>query len=439
LSPGVFLLWAATIGGGVTTPHPALERIEERGAAALYRMTLANGLVAVIDARPGRRTVYCEIGVRVGSRDEPLDKAGISHLLEHLLFKEGEGPGARKNPAFSRIRAAGGDVNATTAFELTNYFCDVSSDSFEEGWRGLASLVTGTGFTAHDVEVEREIVLEEAARDKSNPASVAAFSVLRRLFPGDPLSQPIIGYRKTLEGIQYADVKAYYGRYYAPANSYVLVVGDVDPEKAAAVLEETMGAWKSGHAPQTGFPPPPRVSAESRFVFQTLVEQVYYAMGVLTPGQTARERATMELLRRVLGEGRTSRLYRRLVEKEGLTSEFLAESYDLSNLGLFAAGGAVSPARADRFRAILREDCERVGARPGPQALRRRSRPAVRNEPRNRRVPIREPAVPALPLPRRLPARGLASDPREPARDRALALRAGETSGDRGGSGTRVG
>jgi zinc protease len=347
-----------------SVPHPALERIEERGATALYRMTLPNGLVAVIDARPRRRTVYCEIGIRVGSRDEPLDKAGISHLLEHLLFKEGEGPGARKNPAFSRIRAAGGDVNATTAFELTNYFCDVSSDSFEEGWRGLASLVTGTGFDAHDVDVERNVVLEEAARDKSNPASVAAFSVLRRLFPGDPLSQPIIGYRKTLEGIQYADVKAYYGRYYAPANSYVLVVGDVDPEKAAALVEETMGGWKSGHAPRTDFPPPPRVSAESRFVFQTLVEQVYYAMGVLTPGQTARERAAMELLRRVLGEGRTSRLYRRLVEKEGLTSEFLAESYDLSNLGLFGAGGAVSPARAERFRAILREEFERVGREP---------------------------------------------------------------------------
>ena len=327
-------------------------------------MTLPNGLVAVIDARPGRRTVYCEIGIRVGSRDEPLDRAGISHLLEHLLFKEGEGPGARKNPAFSRIRAAGGDVNATTAFELTNYFCDVSSDFFEEGWRGLASLVTGTGFDSRDVEVERNVVLEEAARDKSNPASVAAYSVLKRLFPGDPLSQPIIGYRKTLEAIRYADVKAYYGRYYAPGNAYALVVGDVEPERAAALLEETVGGWRTAHAPPADFPPPPRVSEERRFVFQTLVEQVYYAVGVLTPGQTTRERAAMELLRRVLGEGRTSRLYRRLVEREGLTSEFLAESYDLSNLGLFAAGGAVSPSRAERFRAILREEFERVAREP---------------------------------------------------------------------------
>jgi len=360
---GALLFCLATIGVAPIAAHPALERIEERGAPALYRMTLPNGLAAVIDSRPGRRTVYCEIGVRVGSRDESLDKAGISHLLEHLLFKEGEGPGARKNPAFSRIRAAGGDVNATTAFERTNYFCDVSSDFFDEGWRGLASLVTGTAFDEHDVEVERNVVLEEAARDKSNPASVAAYSVLRRLFPGDALSQPIIGFRKTLESITYADVKAYYGRYYSPGNSYAVVVGDVDPERAAALITETLGGWKTVHA-SSAAAPAPRISQEKRFVFETLVEQVYYAMGVLTPGRTAGDRAAMELLRRVLGEGRTSRLYRRLVEREGLTSEFLAQTYDLSNLGLFAAGGAVSPDRAERFRVILKEEFERVAREP---------------------------------------------------------------------------
>ena len=353
-----FLLFAVPL---LAAQPPTLQPIEERGAAALYRMELPNGLVAVIDARPGRRTVYCEIGVRVGSRNEPLELAGISHLLEHLLFKEGEGPGARKNPAFSAIRAAGGEVNATTAFERTNYFCDVSAEAFEEGWRGLANLVTGTAFDAHDVEVERNVVLEEAARDKSNPASVAAYSVLKRIFPGDPLSQPIIGYRKTLERITYADVKAYYGRFYSPANSYALVVGDIDPQQAAALVAETLRPWKSAHASPGAFPPPPRLSQENRFVFSTLVEQVYYALGVFTPGQAGRDRAATELLRRVLGEGRTSRLYRRLVEQEGLTSQFLAESYDLSNLGLFAAGGAVDPARADRFRAILKEEFSRIG------------------------------------------------------------------------------
>jgi zinc protease len=309
--------------------------------------------------------VYCEIGVRVGSRNEPLELAGISHLLEHLLFKEGEGPGARKNPAFSAIRAAGGEVNATTAFELTNYFCDVSSGAFEEGWRGLASMVTATAFSAHDVDVERKVVLQEAARDKSNPASVAAYSVLARIFPGDPLSQPIIGFKKTLERITFADAKAYYGRFYSPENSYALIVGDVDPDRAAVLVESTLSSWKGAPASSAApFPPPPRISGEKRFVFSTLVQQVYYALGALTPGHAGRDRAAVELLRRILAEGRTSRLYRRLVEKEGLTSQFLAESYDLSNLGVFAAGGAVDPGKAARFKAVLGEEFGRIARDP---------------------------------------------------------------------------
>lgn len=225
---------------------PALAPIHERGASALYSLTLPNGLTAVIDSRPGRRTVYCEIGVRAGSRNEPLELAGMSHLLEHLLFKEGEAPGARKNPAFSRIRAAGGEVNAMTSFEVTTYYCDVHADAFEEGWRGLSNLVAAASFDAKDVDLERKAVLQEAALDKKNPLSVAAYSILDRLFPGDPLSQPVIGFTKTLRRIRFEDVDRYYGRFYVPANAWALVVGDVTPERAARLIEETLGAWGVG-------------------------------------------------------------------------------------------------------------------------------------------------------------------------------------------------
>jgi zinc protease len=347
----------------------SLERIDEQGSPALYRATLANGLAVVVDSRPSRRTVYCEIGVRVGSRDEPLELGGISHVLEHLLFKEGEGPAARRNPAFSRIRAAGGIVNATTSFERTNYFCDVAADAFEEGWRGLASMVAGAAFSARDVEIERNVVLEEAARNKNNPLVVAGYSVLRRVFPGDPLSQPIIGYRKTLENIRYADVRAYYERFYRPSNSYALVVGAVEPMVAAELVARTLGGWKAGGRPAP-FPPLPHISPEKSFEFHTLTEQFYDVLGAETAGYAARDRVALELVRRVLGEGKTSRLYRRLVEREGLTSEFLAQSFDLSNLGFFGAGGAVDPARSERLRAILREEFGRIAREPvSPEEL----------------------------------------------------------------------
>ncbi|MGH9388326.1 MAG: M16 family metallopeptidase, partial [Vicinamibacteria bacterium] len=308
--------------------------------------------------------VYCEIGVRVGSRNEPLQLAGISHLLEHLLFKEGEAPGSRKNPAFSQIRAAGGEVNATTFFERTNYFCDVHADSFEEGWRGLANLVRAVGFDARDVELERKVVLQEAALDKNNPLFIAAYSILGQLFPQDPLGQPVIGFRKTLQSIRLEDVTAYYREFYGPDNAYALVVGDVDAEAAASLIAETLGGWEGPGRPRREFPRRPRISDERSFLFRTLTQQVYYGLGVLTDGETGKDRAAIELLARVLGGGKSSRLQRRIVGDEGLTSEFQTASLNISNLGLFAAGGAVDPPRSERFRSILREEFDRITKEP---------------------------------------------------------------------------
>lgn len=362
---------ASPAGGVEARAHPPLVRIEEQGTPNLYSMRLVNGLRVVIDARPERRTVYCEIGVRVGSRNEPLRLAGMSHLLEHLLFKEGEAPGSRKNPAFSRIRAAGGEVNAMTSFERTNYYCDVHGDAFEEGFRGLANLVTAVGFDAHDVEVERRVVLEEAALDKNNPLSVAAYSVLRRLFPGDPLCQPVIGYRKTLQRIRLEDVRSYYERFYVPENSYALIVGNVDPDVAAALVTTTLEGWRrsgsgvaSGRAEPLEFPPAPTAAPPQRFVFHTFTHQVYYAIGVLTTGENDRYRAATELLSTVLGGGRSSRLEQRIVEREGLTSELQSADFRISNLGLFATGGAVEPSKSDRFRSILRDELDRLTREP---------------------------------------------------------------------------
>lgn len=344
-------------------PPSPLEKVAERGAPALYRMTLPNGLVAVIDARPERRTVYCEIGLRVGSRDEPLELAGMSHLLEHLLFKEGETAGARKNPAFSKIRAAGGDVNAETSFERTRYYCDVHADAFEEGWQGLSNLVRGTAFDAADVETERKVVLQEAALDKNNPVSVAGYTVLERLFPDDPLGQPVIGFRKSLSRITVEDATGYYRRYYTPDNAYALIVGGVDANAAAALVEQTLGGWERG-APRPPLPGPPRPAADRAFRFKTLTKQVYYGTGVLTDGDGSPDRPAIDLIARILGGGKSSRLVRRIVESEGLTEDFDVQAFNLSNIGVLAGGGAVDPAKAARFKAILADELGRLAREP---------------------------------------------------------------------------
>src|SRR3954468_9595383 len=115
-----FLLVASWSGVTTAVPGPPLVPVVEQGSSGLATFTSPNGLKGVVDPRPGTRTVFLEIAVRVGSRDEPEGRAGIAHLLEHLFFKEGHaaqtGGHARSNPAFSALRAVGAEINASTDF-----------------------------------------------------------------------------------------------------------------------------------------------------------------------------------------------------------------------------------------------------------------------------------------------------------------------------------
>jgi zinc protease len=351
--------------GGWAAPPAWLERVPEEGAAHLYRFDCPNGLPVVVEGRPGSRTVYIQIGVRVGSRDEPEGLAGMSHLLEHLLFKEGHGEGARRNPAFSALRAAGGLINASTDFELTEYHADLPADRFEEGWDALVSLVTDTAFDDEDVRRERNVVLQEVALGKTDPMAIAAYSVLRRVFPGDPIAQPVIGFRRTLKKIRKQDLDSYYARYYVPANMYAVVVGDVDPVVAAERVRRSLGSLPGqgrAHPPY----PVPAARLKPLYRFRTLVKQSYLLAGALTAGDSAPDAPALEMLARILGGGRTSRLHRRFVEKEALTGEILALSFSVSNVGAFGTGLAVDRKRTDEAREALLEELGRLAREPVP-------------------------------------------------------------------------
>ncbi|MGH9869144.1 MAG: M16 family metallopeptidase [Candidatus Polarisedimenticolia bacterium] len=337
--------------------------VPESGAADLRLVTCGNGVSAVVDARPGSGTVLIRVGVRVGSRDEPLELAGISHLLEHLLFKEGHGEGARRNPAFRSLREAGGLVNATTDFEMTEYHADLPAERFAQGWAALVTMVTGTAFDATDLAREREVVLQEAAMGKTDPLAIMAYSVLRQVFPDDPLGQPVIGFRSTLRRIKKEDVAAYHRRHYVPGKMFAVIVGDVDAQDAVTRVTETLGSLPASGAAEAPYPDP-EPHREEAFEFRTLVSQAYLLTVALTRGERSQDAPALDLLATLLGEGRSSRLHRRLVDREGLSDQILAVSFQVSNTGAFGAGVAVDPDRAAQARMALREEMDRLAREP---------------------------------------------------------------------------
>ncbi len=343
-------------------------RVTETGSHAVLHGTCPNGLAVLADHRPGSRTVFARIAVRVGSRDEDPRHAGISHLLEHLLFEEGHDPAGAplrrdRNPAFSALRAVGALVNATTDFEITQYDADLPAARFDEGWEALVGIVTAADFDAVDVARERRIVLQEAALGKTDPLAIAAWSVLGKVFPDDPIGQPVIGTRRSLSRVRHDHLRAHYDRFYRPGNMFAVIVGDVDPDHAVARACGTLGAGEA-EPPLPVVRRTPRPRDRDHFTFRTLTRQAYLIAAAITPGERAEEAPAFDLLSTLLGGGRTSRLHRRLVEESAITREIQAIAFQVSDIGAFGCGAAVDPDDADRARAILREEMEALARAP---------------------------------------------------------------------------
>lgn len=361
----VILLTLSILAPREGGPGPILET----GSPGLYEASCGNGLPLVIDSRPGSGTVYIRVTVRAGSRDEPTGRGGLAHLLEHLLFKEGHDADGARNAGFSDLRSVGAAVNASTSFEETEFHAEVPPERFDEGVEALLDLVTaparqteGPLFVRADVEKEKRVVLQEVALARVDPLAVAAWTVLRDVFPGDPIGQPVIGTRRSLRSITVPDLGAFYRTHYTTERMFVVVAGDVDPQAAYARVCAPRESLAHG-TPREPYPDPsPR--RRSPHLFRTLTDRAWILAGSLTGGTKAPDDTALSLIAAILGDGRSSRLHRRLVEQEAMAPEVLALAYQVSNAGAFGAGVAVEPGAADAAIQALREELGRLTVEP---------------------------------------------------------------------------
>ena len=332
-----------------------MEKILESGSDKLYLLKLPNGLKACIDERPSRKTVYCEIAARIGSVNEPESLYGISHVLEHLLFKERE-----NNPTATRVQKSGGYLNASTTFDSTSYYFDVGIGEFEDSWKGLSDMVLHPVFSEEDLERERHVVLEEMAMMKSDPMGLASYAILRRMFPDHPLENPIIGFKKTLKKIKRDDVLSYYQKHYVPENMFVIIVGGVDVQRSAQLITESFGQLKPSGAPAAAMPPLPELDIEKSVTIRTLISQSYLIFAAKTEGVKSKDFIATDVLISVLGEGRSSRLYRVLKEEKGITANISVMKQAIADIAGFVFIVGVSRDREEEARSIVKEEIRKI-------------------------------------------------------------------------------
>ncbi len=323
-------------GGAQGNSGPFSQVVEHR---------LRNGMLVLVLREPRAPLVSHQVWYRVGSRNEELGKTGISHLTEHLMFK---GTEKFKAKEFSRlVQKAGGTDNAFTSKDYTAYYQNGPKTELKKYMEMEADRMRGLKLDEKAFNTEKNVVLEERRlRTEDDPVSFMIEDMLATAYKAHPYQWPIIGWHHDIESITRDDFLKYYGTYYQPNNATLVVVGDVDPKEVLAWAEDIYGAIPAGPVPPQVTAKEPRQYGERRVVVQREAQLPYVVEAYHVPNWENPDAFALELLSSLLSQGRSSRLYQKLVYRDRITLEVGAD-YDLdtSDPSVFMFSGQPLPGK----------------------------------------------------------------------------------------------
>ena len=283
----------------------------------VQKHVLDNGAVVLIDEMQDVRSFSLGFFVRAGSGDEPAARQGISHFLEHLLFKRTR---RRSNAEIARaIDRLGGDVDAFTTKEYTGFYVHTLDSRFAEALDLMGDVVLAPAFESADIETERGVILEEIGEANDNPDDLVHEIFVRSFWKSHPLGAPILGTAETVSAIRREDLYGYYRSRYAPSNLIVVVAGHVRAAEALPAIEKLFRR-RFHEAPRgvARLARAPRSHQHLEVRTRRGLEQVHVCLGVAGPAQASSRRFAASLLDIVLGGGMSSRLFQEVREKRGL-------------------------------------------------------------------------------------------------------------------------
>lgn len=340
------LAWQAAAWG---RPASYGERVREH--------VLANGVKVLLLEEHKAPVVVVQVWYRVGSRNEQLGQTGLSHLLEHLMFKGTEKRGPEE---YSRIiQRNGGNENAFTDADNTTYFATLASDRVEVVLDLESDRMVNLKFDDEQFRPEHQVVIEERRlRTEDNPVA-ALFELLgATAYVAHPYQWPIIGWMDDLRQATREDALEYYRLHYAPNNAFLVIAGDFDSERMIADVERWFGPLPARSAPPAvrSIEPPQR--GERRAVLRRPAELPFVAIGYHVPNLRHADAPALEVASAILADGKSSRLYDRLVYRRQLARSAGAHyDYTQHDPGLFTVYAQPMPGKsaAELERALLAE------------------------------------------------------------------------------------
>ena len=326
--------------------------------------TLDNGLRVVSVEMPHLHSAELAIYLKVGGRNDPPGREGLSHFLEHILFR-----GTEEFPSSLAIESAfeiiGGAPNAATDAESTYYYSRVHPDSFKRGMEIFASMLMRP--LLEGVEIERRIITEEAREDLNeqgdevNPDSI----VSRLLWPRHPLGMPTIGTLASIAAIEHSDLAGHLKNYYVPANAVLVVSGPVKSSAVLAAARDCFGMWHETPLPPVHPVTLRRFSPQVRCV-QDSDSQMNLQLAFLGFARDDRRFMALRFLRRLLAGGGGSRLHLRLREELGIIYSVDGAIGAYDETGCLAFDLSTAPDTLIRAIEAALEELLRIAATPVP-------------------------------------------------------------------------
>jgi zinc protease len=321
-APLLLLVWLCPIEPSAAGDQPAPPDPVEQAINALYRdirtETLANGLRVYLKPVAGAPTVSTMLAYQVGSADEELDQTGLSHYLEHLLFK---GTDKLMPGDIDRItQRHGGRNNAYTSEDMTVYHFDFAAEVWEQALIIEADRMRNTRIDEkHEFAIEKGNVISELEGNEDTPWDLEYKALLPLVFGKDaPYGHPVIGIREHVRDATAAIIQKHYDRWYHPNNAALVVVGGFDADRALARIRELFGPIPAQKLPARKTAQPVTRKQPVKQVLPSRFEVPRMLMAFNTVKQTDPEYHVFEVIEQVLAGGRTSRLYRALVEEQRL-------------------------------------------------------------------------------------------------------------------------
>ena len=310
---------------------------------------LQNGLTVLFYPYEREDVVTVKLCVKVGSSYEKESEAGITHLIEHMIFKGTE----TKKPEdiVGVIEALGGYMNAFTSYDYTCYYVAGPSTITEKALDILSDVVFHPYFDPVELEREKEVVIEEMKMRLDNPFTVLFENVMKASYKKYPYRRPIIGYENTVKSFKRDDLLNFLNHFYTPKNMTLIIVGNLEEKKLFSLINKYFSSLPKRKLKKVPFPKEPYTEKPSLLWIERPVKEGYFAFTL--PGASFKDEDApyLDLLSEILGEGESSRLYLRLKRDLNLVKTISTSSFTPYGPGLFGIYGTADP---QNFKEIIK-------------------------------------------------------------------------------------